>query len=50
MSIDEARKQLFTKKGRAMEAIPLQEQLLYNMSKGQYIRGGIAGVRHSKFL
>ena len=47
--IDEARKHLFTKKGRAMDAIPPTRAALVSTFKGQYTKVVIAGERRSKF-
>lgn len=50
VNIDEARKHLFTKKGRAMDAIPPTRAALIQHIKRAVYQGAIAGVRHSKLL
>ena len=50
VNVDEARKQLFTKKGCTMDAIPPTRAALVQHIKRAVYQGGIAGVRHFKLF
>jgi hypothetical protein len=44
MTVNEARKQLFSKKGRQMQDLPLVKLLCYSMPNVQLSKAGIAGI------